>query len=174
MIKTQTLCAALASVTILAGALAFARPIDVTAVSAQAPAAQAAGRAERTAWYFYRVKWGFQEEFVALFRKNHYPVLKDQVKTGRITAVRTYVPTYHGDGRADWTFAVAITFRDTAAMTGPSGEAEIVRRLFPDQATFRREEQRRFELLDAHWDVPLNEIDMDAPTSTKEPILPPR
>jgi hypothetical protein len=138
--------------------LTASRPV----VRAQAPAAQAPGRAERTAWYFYRVKWGYQEEFVSLFQKNHYPVLRDQMKTGRITAVRTYVPTYHGDGRADWTFAVAITFRDTAAMTGPSGEEEIVRRLYPDQATFKKEEQRRFELLDAHWDVPLNELDLSA------------
>jgi hypothetical protein len=34
-------------------------------------------------------------------------------------------------------------------------DAEIAGRLFPDQATFKREEQRRFELLEAHWDVPL-------------------
>ena len=129
----------------------------------QAPAGQAAGRAERTAWYFYRVKWGYQEEFVRLFQKNHYPVLREQMKTGRITSVRTYVPTYHGDGRADWTFAVSITFRDVAAMTGPSGEEQIVQKLYPDQATFRKEEQRRFELLDAHWDVPLNELDLSAP-----------
>jgi hypothetical protein len=138
----------------------------VAARRAQAPAAQAASRTERTAWYFYRVKWGHQEEFVDLFQKNHYPVLKDQMKTGRITMVRTYQPTYHGDGRADWTFAVAITFRDTATMTGPSGEDEIVRRLYPDQATFRKEERRRFEILDAHWDVPLNELDLDARRKT--------
>lgn len=129
-------------------------------VRAQAPAAQAPSRAERTAWYFYRVKWGFQEEFVALFAKNHLPVLREQMKTGRIKDVRTYVPTYHGDGRADWTFAVVITYRDTAAMTGPSDEASIVKRLYPDQAAFRKEEQRRFEILDAHWDVPLNELDL--------------
>ena len=134
----------------------------VMARRAQAPAAQAASRTERTAWYFYRVKWGHQDEFVDLFQKNHYPVLKEQIRTGRITAVRTYQPTYHGDGRADWTLAVAITYRDTAAMTGPSGEDEIVRRLYPDQATFAREERRRFEILDAHWDVPLNELDLDA------------
>ena len=130
-------------------------------VRAQAPAAQASGRAERTAWYFYRVKWGFQDEFLDLFQRNHYPVLKEEMKRGRITAVRTYVPTYHGDGRADWTFAVAITYKDTAAMTGPSGEDEIVRKLYPDQVTFQREEKRRFEILDAHWDVPLNEVDLD-------------
>jgi hypothetical protein len=128
---------------------------------AQAPAAQAASRSERTVWYFYRVKWGFQDEFVRLFRKNHYPVLKEEMKAGRIKDVRTFVPTYHGDGRADWTFAVVITYRDTAAMTGPSNDAEIVKRLYPDAATFAREEQRRFEILDAHWDVPLNELDME-------------
>jgi len=129
-------------------------------VRAQAPAAQAASRSERTVWYFYRVKWGFQDEFVRLFRKNHYPVLKEEMKAGRIKEVRTFVPTYHGDGRADWTFAVAITFKDSAAMNAPSGEDEIVRKLFPDQNTFRKEEQRRFEILDAHWDVPLNEVVM--------------
>ena len=134
--------------------------VGLAFVRAQAPAAQSGGRTERTAWYFYRVKWGYQDEFVKLFAKNHLPVLRDQMKTGRIKDVRTYVPTYHGDGRADWTFAVAITFRDTAAMTGPAGEDEIVKRLYPDQATFRKEEQRRFELLDAHWDVPLNELDL--------------
>lgn len=145
-------------VLILAGVLVA---IASSRAVAQAPAGQSASRAERTTWYFYRVKWGYQDEFVNLFRKNHYPVLREEMTSGRITAVRTFVPTYHGDGRADWTFAVAITYRDTAAMTGPSNEDEITKRLYPDQATFRREEQRRFEILDAHWDVPLNELDLD-------------
>jgi uncharacterized protein CbrC (UPF0167 family) len=131
-------------------------------VSAQAPAAQASSHAERTVWYFYRVKWGFQDEFVTLFQRNHYPVLKEEMKSGRIKEVRTFVPTYHGDGRADWTFAVVIVYRDVGAMTGPSGDAEIVKRLYPDAAKFAREEQRRFEILDAHWDVPLNELELDA------------
>ena len=129
---------------------------------AQAPAQQTSSRVERTVWYFYRVKWGFQDEFVSLFARNHLPILKEEIKSGRLKDVRTYVPTYHGDGRADWTFAVAITYRDIAAMTGPSDDAEIVRRLYPDQAKFQKEEQRRFEILDAHWDVPLNELDLDA------------
>ena len=110
--------------------------------------------------WVYKVKWGHQDEFVELFAKNHLPVLNAQKEAGRMTAVRTFVPTYHGDGRADWTFAVAITFRDSAAMSGPSGEEAIVKRLYPDQATFKKEEQRRFEILDAHWDVPLNELSL--------------
>jgi len=127
---------------------------------AQAPATQAAGQNERTIWYFYRVKWGFQDEFQDLFKRNHYPILKAQVG-GRIKSVKTYVPTYHGDGRADWTFAVEITFRDIDAFFDDSGQAGIIRRLYPDQAKFEREEKRRFEIVDAHWDVPLNAITME-------------
>jgi hypothetical protein len=146
----------------LLGTLAFGFTSPAAVIlRAQAPAAQTGARPERTVWYFYRVKWGFQDEFVELFRKNHFPILKEEVKTGRMTSVKTFVPTYHGDGRADWTFAVVITYRDAAAMMGGGDEA-LVRKMYPDQATFQKEEQRRFEILDAHWDVPLNELDLDA------------
>jgi hypothetical protein len=74
--------------------------------------------------------------------------------------VKTFVPTYHGDGRADWTFAVVISYKDVAAFVAPSEDEAIQRRLFPDRARFLKEEQRRFEILDAHWDVPLNEVDL--------------
>ena len=128
---------------------------------AQAPASQTASSPQRTVWYFYRVKWGFQDEFQALLARNHLPVLREELKTGRIVSVKTYVPTYHGDGRADWTFAVVITYKDAAAFIGPSGEEEIQKRLYPDRARFLKEEQRRFEILDAHWDVPLNEVEFN-------------
>ncbi|HEY8535309.1 MAG TPA: hypothetical protein VIL25_02635, partial [Vicinamibacterales bacterium] len=74
------------------------------------------------------------------------------------TRIRTYVPTYHGDGRADWTFAVELV----EPPNPPQVDTEaIIRKLYPDLEKFRREEQRRFELLDAHWDVPLNVVDLD-------------
>src|SRR6185295_18769961 len=146
---------------LMAAAILAAVAVPGHPIAAQAPAAQSGSRTERTVWYFYRVKWGFQDEFVSLFQRNHYPVLKEEMKSGRIKDLRTFVPTYHGDGRADWTFAVVIVYRDTAAMVGPSNDGEIVKRLYPDAATFAREEQRRFEILDAHWDVPLNELDLE-------------
>jgi hypothetical protein len=127
---------------------------------AQAPAQQSTANPQKTVWYFYRVKWGFQDEFQTLFGRNHLPVLREEMKSGRIVSVKTFVPTYHGDGRADWTFAVAITYKDVAAMVAPSGDEEIQRRLYSDRAKFLKEEQRRFEILDAHWDVPLNELEL--------------
>lgn len=138
--------------------IVFGALVTIGIVRAQAPAGQSADRPERTTWYFYKVKWGHQDEFVQLLQRNHLPILREEMKTGRIKEVRTFVPTYHGDGRADWTFAVVIVYKDVAAMTAPSQDAEIAKRLYPDQATFQKEEQRRFEILDAHWDVPLNEV----------------
>ena len=108
-----------------------------------------------TAAYYYKVRWGFQSEFERLFFKNHYPVLLAQKESGRIRDVQVLKPTFHGDGRGDWTFLTIITFKSFAVLGGPSGEEAIAKRLFPDQETFRREEQRRFELIEAHWDVPL-------------------
>ena len=29
--------------------------------------------------YYYKAKWGHAEEFLALFKKNHYPVLKKEI-----------------------------------------------------------------------------------------------
>src|SRR5262245_1661668 len=92
---------------------------------AQAPAAQTASNPQKTVWYFYRVKWGFQDEFQTLFARNHLPVLREQMKSGRIANVRTFVPSYHGDGRADWTFAVQIVFKDVAAFVGASCDGGV-------------------------------------------------
>jgi hypothetical protein len=109
--------------------------------------------------YYYKVRWGFQQEFERLFFKNHYPVLEAQMGEGkRIAAVNVYRPTYHGDGRADWTFLVVISYANVAVFTAPSQEEAIAKRLYPDQETFRKEEQRRFEIVDAHWDVPLTPV----------------
>lgn len=134
--------------------------LGAAASRAEAQAPRPSASTEKVAWYFYRVKWGYQAEFEDLFRRNHYPVLMEGQKRGRIAGVKVYVPSYHGDGRADWTFAVEIRFKSNEAFVGPSGEDEITRQLYPDQEKFRKEEQRRFEILDAHWDVPLNELAM--------------
>ena len=134
------------------------------AVGAQAPPKQAGSEAKVT-WYFYTVKWGLQDEYLDLFQRNHYPILKAKEKAGRYASVRTYVPEFHGDGRADWTFAVELVVPATEPAT-PTDE-EIIAKLYPDRAKFAKEEQRRFEILTAHWDVPLNRLDLDARKLTR-------
>ena len=109
-----------------------------------------------TVQYFYKIRWGFQDEFVELFERNHWPLLRAQMESGRFLDVRAYTPRFHGDGRQDWTFEVAITYRDWPSMEERTAPA-IVRRLYPDAEKLKREEQRRMELLEAHWDTPLEE-----------------
>lgn len=113
-----------------------------------------------TVAYFYKVKWGHQEEFLELYKRNHYPVLEAQIKSGRLLEVKAYTPRFHGEGRSDWTFLSVLVFKNWQAMNDNSEEEKAIRELYPDQKRFRAEEQRRFQLLEAHWDVPLREAQM--------------
>ncbi|HEX4947092.1 MAG TPA: hypothetical protein VFZ34_10525 [Blastocatellia bacterium] len=108
-----------------------------------------------TVEYYYKTKWGYADEFLQLFKKNHLPVLKKQVEMGRITRLKIEKPRYHATEDGRWDFRVTLVFKNAAVAFGPSPEEEIIKQLYPDQATFRKEEQRRFEILLAHWDVPI-------------------
>jgi hypothetical protein len=113
-----------------------------------------------TVAYYYLVRWGAFDEFVELFERNHWPILREQLAAGRLIDVHVATPRFHGDGRADWDILVSITYRNWAAIQEHS-DAEIARKLYPDQDAFHAEEQRRFELLEAHWDVPLEPRPLD-------------
>ena len=112
-----------------------------------------------TVEYYYKVKWGYQQEFLQLFLKNHYPVLKKIEETGRILALKLEAPAYHTTEDGRWDYRVTIRYKNsTVATTKNPDEAGFKRELWPDQATFAKEEQRRFEILLAHWDLPVTEI----------------
>jgi hypothetical protein len=53
---------------------------------------------------------------------------------------------------------VLITYASWAAAGATADEAAIARKIFPDQDAYAKEEQRRFEILEAHWDVPLTPL----------------
>ncbi|HEU4388987.1 MAG TPA: hypothetical protein VFV34_14400 [Blastocatellia bacterium] len=111
--------------------------------------------------YYYKIRWGFADEFIQLFKKNHYPVLKRQVENGRMLSVSAVRPRYHSAEDGRWDYRVTIVFKNVAAAHDSGAEEAVVKRLYPDQETFKREEQRRFEILLAHWDVPLVNVDLD-------------
>jgi hypothetical protein len=41
----------------------------------------------------------------------------------------------------------------------PAQASAIEKQLFPDQATLRRDEHRRWELTEVHWDLPIRQVD---------------
>ena len=71
------------------------------------------------------------------------------------------MPTYHGDGRSDWTFAVELVFKDSQTQVTPWAEEDATVEALSRPVAFKAEEQERFDLLTAHWDVPLNELSME-------------
>jgi hypothetical protein len=109
--------------------------------------------------YYYKVQWGHQQEFLDLFLKNHYPLLKKIQSTGRMLAVKIESPAYHTTEDGRWDYRVTITFKDSAVATTANPEEEaLIKQLWPDQDRYKREEQRRFEILSAHWDLPVTNI----------------
>jgi hypothetical protein len=112
--------------------------------------------------YYYKTKWGHADEFLKLFKKNHYPVLKRESEMGRIVKVWMDQPRYHTTEDGRWDFRVTIVFKNATVANEPFDEAALQKQLYPDQDTFQREEQRRFEILDSHWDLPLKTVDLDA------------
>jgi hypothetical protein len=111
--------------------------------------------------YYYKARWGYFGEFKRLFEKNHWPILKREREAGRIIEVRADVPRYHGTEDGRWDYRVTIVWKDAATAHAPWPDQErVTRELFPDQKSFEAEEQRRFELLLAHWDLPVADAEL--------------
>lgn len=109
--------------------------------------------------YYYKVQWGKQQEFLRLFLKNHYPLLRKNVESGRMLSVKIETPANHMTEESRWDYRVTIRFRNsTLATTANPDEARLIRQLWPDQAAYEKEEQRRFEILLSHWDLPVTDI----------------
>ncbi|MFI5103596.1 MAG: hypothetical protein ACHP79_01615 [Terriglobales bacterium] len=126
---------------------------------AQGAPAQAAADQPYTVEYYYKVQWGHQQEFFQLFLKNHYPLLKKNIESGRMLSVKIETPALHSTEDGRWDYRVTIRFKNSTVATTANPEEEAwTKQLYPDQETFKREEQRRFEILLAHWDLPVNDL----------------
>ena len=133
---------------------AYASPLH-----AQGSPPQTAANQPYTVEYYYKTQWGRQQEFLQLFLKNHYPLLQKEVESGRMLAVKIETPANHMTEDARWDYRVTLTFRNSTVATTPNpSEEATIRQLWPDQDTFKREEQRRFEILLGHWDLPVTDI----------------
>jgi len=109
--------------------------------------------------YYYKVQWGHQQEFLDLFLKNHYPLLQKNVEGGRMLSVKIEQPANHTTEDGRWDYRVTIRFKNsTVATTANPDEAGLIKQLWPDQEKYKHEEQRRFEILLAHWDLPVTDI----------------
>ncbi len=136
--------------------LAMTAPVS----RAQEPAKQEQTQTPVIVEYYYRIKWGSADEFKRLYEKNHAPLLREMKKSGLLTSIRLDEPFTHIAGGPRWDWRVTLTF--------PSGNAAISDpewgrlwkqnriRMYENEEAFFAEEDKRFSLLEDHWDVVLN------------------
>ncbi|MEJ0105100.1 MAG: hypothetical protein WDO19_22225 [Bacteroidota bacterium] len=60
---------------------------------------------------YYKIKWGYAEEFIDLWKKNHYPLLKKAIQKGDIISVVAEKPKLHSGEDTRWDFKVILVFK---------------------------------------------------------------
>ena len=107
---------------------------------------------------YYKVKWGFADEFIKLWKVNHYPLLKKAIEKGDIISVDAEKPKLHSGEDTRWDYKVIIVFKDTKTAFDADLTTPYKKQLYPDLDKLEKDEQHRFELLIAHWDVMVEKI----------------
>jgi hypothetical protein len=111
--------------------------------------------------YYYKVAPGAGAEWLALYKKNHNPVLKQLMKEGILQSEKLYERRFHAETPA-WDFKIVMVWRDWAALEEAHyRDPQIKRELYPDQEELARQEKRRWELTSGHWDDVLKEVSLD-------------
>jgi hypothetical protein len=100
---------------------------------------------------YYRVKWGHFDEFMELFKKNHYPILKRMQDLGHIESMSASFPLNHASEDSRWDFRMTIVIPDTNAFA--LAFEGVSKQLYPDRDKLKKAEDHRFSLLLAHTDV---------------------
>lgn len=147
-----------------AGLALIAIPLGIALLSAphacarQSPggAAGSSGDKPYMVEWVYKVKWGGQDEFWQIFKKYQIATLNREKELGYVTSYAVYRPGHHTGEDSRWDFRIVITYKNIASSVHGS---EVEKQVFPDRATMKREENRRWELTEAHYDLPIHTID---------------
>ena len=109
---------------------------------------------------YYKVKWGYADEFINLWQMNHYPLLKKAMGKGDIISVRAEKPKLHSGEDTRWDFKVTLVFKNAKLAFDPDLTTPYKQQLYPNLDKLAKDEQHRFELLLAHWDVMIEKIEL--------------
>ena len=110
---------------------------------------------------YYKVKWGYADEFINLWKTNHYPLLKKAIEKGDIISVNAEKPKLHSGEDTRWDFKVTIVFKNAVLAFDANLTTPYKKQLYPDLDKLAKDEQHRFELLLAHWDVMVDKVDLN-------------
>jgi hypothetical protein len=114
---------------------------------------------------YYKTPPGRQDEWLALYKKYHRPIMDYQISKGVTISSTLYAAGDHAPGQP-WDFAII-------NISPPEGEApklgltraELIKKLFADIEDYVKGERQRWALTIDHWDESLVELDTE-----KEPL----
>jgi hypothetical protein len=109
---------------------------------------------------FYLVKPGYEDEWLDLYMKWHYPIMEYSLEHGTIAEHKLFVPSGHGIEGA-WTFAASFLYPAAReAKSAPLDRAGLIEHLFGDRMDdYVAGEKRRWEITLKHWDTDFIELD---------------
>jgi hypothetical protein len=111
--------------------------------------------------YYYKLAPGGTSEWLALYKKNHNPILKQLMREGILKSEKLYERRFHAATPA-WDYKIVMVWRDWGALEqAHQREPDIIRSLYPNKEEHDQQEKRRWELTVAHWDDVLSEITLD-------------
>ena len=119
---------------------------------------------------FYKVPPGRQDEWLALYKKYHYPIMQYQKAHGQVISETVYTRAIH-QLSPSWDFAIENVA--PPAEKRPKAElnrSQIIRKLFPDVEDYVKGEKARWSLTIEHWDESWTEVDIDNHPSLYEPF----
>ena len=85
-----------------------------------------------------------------------YHALKKALEKGDIISITATRPRFHSGEETRWDFRVTVVFKTVALAFEESLTEPYKKQLYPDQESYKKAEQYRFELLLAHWDIETN------------------
>ena len=99
---------------------------------------------------YYKVPPGRHDEWLALYKRWHRPIIEENLRTGATLSSRLYAAGNHAPG-TPWDFAI-ITVSPASAPPGLPSRPAVIRRLFPNQPAYIAGEKARWALTVYHWD----------------------
>jgi hypothetical protein len=109
---------------------------------------------------YYKVKWGYAQEFINLWTANHYPLQKKAMENGDIISIKAEKPKEHSGEDTRWDFRVTVVYKNAEVALDHSVTDPYKKQLYPDLAKLAKDEQYRFTLLIAHWDLFIEKIEL--------------
>jgi hypothetical protein len=110
---------------------------------------------------YYKLPPGRQDEWLALYKKYHYPIVRYMIEHGQMTTETIYTRAVH-ELSPSWDVAIVIVIP-------PAGQrkkseftrAQLIRKLYPDLDDYVQGERKRWALTLEQWNESWVEIDIE-------------